>query len=136
MGEPMNHWRRTLWHSAVLLALAVTLTGCGQYWKKRQAHHDVRELKRGLEYYLQEQGQYPRGTVAEMCALLRGGSVAGQNQRKLAYIEAKPREINAAGEFVDPWGHPYHIAPGSIPPVYSNGPNGIDEKGAGDDITK
>jgi hypothetical protein len=38
---------------------------------------------------------------------------------------------------LDPWGHPYvyRATPGGPPQLYSIGPNGVDENGAGDDIS-
>ena len=81
-----------------------------------------------------EHGAYPEGTTAEICALLLGRDVRGQNPKQLGYIDAQANELNASGEFVDPWGTPYRIIIHSAPRVYSCGPNKIDEGGAGDDV--
>jgi hypothetical protein len=81
-----------------------------------------------------ENRDYPTGTVADVCALLRGESRGGQNPKKLDYLEASASEMNATGEFVDPWGTPYRFATADKVRVYSCGPNKKDEQGAGDDI--
>ena len=64
-----------------------------------------------------------------------GQSVGRQNAKQLSYIEARSREINPSGEFVDPWGNPYRIVMTPDPFIYSCGRNRIDEQGGGDDIT-
>lgn len=98
------------------------------------AKRDVALLVLGLDGYAREQNEYPSGTTGEICAMLRGETVRGQNARQLDYLEAGPSEINDAGEFLDPWGMPYRIAIKTEPRVYSCGPNRVDEQGEGDDI--
>jgi hypothetical protein len=83
-----------------------------------------------------ENAQAPDGTLAEIASLLRGKSVRGQNAKRLDYVEAEVGEVNAAGEFVDPWGTPYQMRfEKGMPRVFSCGPNRQDENGTGDDIT-
>ena len=53
----------------------------------------------------------------------------------IQFLEAKPAEINQAGEFIDPWGSPYEIQVGDTVLIYSCGPNRIDDRGGNDDIT-
>jgi type II secretory pathway pseudopilin PulG len=102
--------------------------------KVSQARHDVQVIALALDGFARENGDYPKGTPGEICRMLRGESVNGQNPKKLDYIEAQPHELNGLGEFVDPWGEPYRMS--VIPPahVYSCGPNRIDEHGEGGDI--
>jgi hypothetical protein len=120
---------------AICLATVVVMAtvGCGRQ-KAARTQHDVSQLRLALDLYLGEHGAYPSGTTGEICRLLLGQEVNGQNAKKLSYIEAQPNEINAAGEFLDPWGMPYRIIIQSPPRVYSCGPNKLDENGAGDDI--
>ncbi|NQU11631.1 hypothetical protein HQ590_12630 [bacterium] len=114
-----------------LLGFAVAYLLYGRHW---QARHDVRVLRRSLEFYLAEQGAYPEGSLAEIASLLLGQSVCDQNPSRKSYIVARPDEMNGAGEFVDPWSAPYCIVVDGVPRVYSCGPNRQDENGGGDDI--
>jgi type II secretory pathway pseudopilin PulG len=102
--------------------------------KVSQARHDVQIIALALDGFARENGDYPKGTPGEICRMLRGETVNGQNPKKLDYIEAQPHELNALGEFVDPWGQPYRMSVNGATHVYSYGPNRIDEHGAGDDI--
>jgi hypothetical protein len=104
-------------------------------WSNDQrAEHDIDQLVLALNGFAKENGRYPKGTQAEIASLLRGENINGQNPKRLDYIEAKASELNPAGEFIDPWGVPYHIACDGGPRIYSNGPNRTDEYGGGDDI--
>jgi hypothetical protein len=132
----MNTQKTKLWVpvavAAVVFGLAVWLMpGLLRQFKAR---HDVRELAAGLAIFESENGRYPTGTTAEVCALLRGENVNNQNPNRRDYVEAKMHEMNAAGEFVDPWGTSYRILTSPKPWAYSCGPNKLDEQGRGDDI--
>jgi hypothetical protein len=120
----------------VLAAAALVLAAvvAHPYLQRRHAKHDVDVLALALEGYAREHGQYPQGTPAQISALLRGEAVGEQNQGKLDYVEASAQEMNAAGEFIDPWGTPYGILFSPQAQVSSCGPNRIDESGGGDDI--
>ena len=102
--------------------------------QQSKAKHDVDVLALALDGFGREQGGYPQGNAATICALLRGESIAGQNPHRLDYVEAARYEINADGEFVDPWGTAYRVSTNPGSRVYSCGPNRIDEQGQGDDI--
>jgi len=119
-----------------LIAVAATVGAftASHVGKHSQARHDVQVIALALDGFKQENGEYPSGTRGEVCRMLRGESVNGQNPKKLDYIEAQPHEVNASGEFVDPWGEPYRFSVDPNVRVYSCGPNRIDEQGAGDDI--
>jgi hypothetical protein len=117
----------------LLLVLILGTIGCG-WWRGRCARHDVQEIDLALELYWMTHANYPSGTKAELCRILLGENLNGQNPREIPYLEAKPKEINRDGLFVDPWGTPYHIEIRGKPVVYSYGPDGVDGKGAGDDV--
>ena len=102
--------------------------------RHNKAQKDVNAILQALHGYVSEQGDLPKGSFSVICRLLRGESVEGQNVKHLDYIEAQGQEVNDKGEFLDPWGHPYRISFNKKLQVYSCGPNGVDERGAGDDI--
>jgi len=119
---------------AVVVVLVVGWFASRPMRQRAQARHDVRELVLALDIFLHEQGEYPPGNLAQICRLLRGENVDGKNPRRLEIVEAKAYEVNAADEFVDPWGTAYRIVMTPSVRVYSCGPNRTDEQGAGDDI--
>ena len=102
--------------------------------KLSQAKHDVQAIALALDVFARENGNYPKGTPAEICRMLRGETINGQNPKKLDYIEAEPQEMDGIGEFIDPWGNPYRMLIDPTAHVYSFGANHIDEHGEGDDI--
>ena len=127
----------TLWVVITIVFLVVVAIGAFAYSRSHKfsrARNDVQVIALTLDGYAQENGDYPKGTPGEICRMLRGESVNGQNPKKLDYVEAQPFEVNSAGEFVDPWGEPYHFSTEPKPRVYSSGPNRVDEHGDGDDI--
>jgi type II secretory pathway pseudopilin PulG len=119
----------------IAVAATVGVFMASRIGKHSQARHDVQIIALALDGFMHENGEYPKGTHGEICRMLRGESINGQNPKKLDYIEAQPYEVNASGEFVDPWGEPYRFSIGPKVRVYSCGPNHIDEQGEGDDIT-
>lgn len=123
----------------VSIAVVVLLGAIGwlilRQAKLSRARHDVALLVLGLDGFAREHGQYPAGTPAQICALLRGEKVDGQNPRRLDYISADVGETNAAGDFVDPWGTPYVLLTSPHARAYSCGPNRVDEQGKGDDVS-
>jgi hypothetical protein len=92
-----------------------------------RARLDANNLLASLDQYATEYGYHPEGAPAELLRKLRG-----ENQRKIIFFESAAGSVNARGEFIDPWGQPYHIdqSDPSSPRVYSSGPNRIDEHGA------
>jgi type II secretory pathway pseudopilin PulG len=120
-----------------VLILAAAVVGAftvAHVSKHSQARHDVQVIALALDGFTFENGDYPKGTRGEICRLLRGESINGQNPKKLDYVEALPSEMNSTGEFLDPWGEPYRISVDPKVRVYSCGPNRNDEQGDGDDI--
>lgn len=104
-------------------------------WELSRARHDVAELQFALEGYLKLYGSLPAGTPAEVASVLLGKDMRGQMPEYAPIMEASGYELNAAGEFIDPWNVPYRIEVTPITVrVYSCGPNRLDESGRGDDI--
>jgi len=125
------------WVVIAILVVAVAAAGVfavSRHNRISRARHDVQVIAVALDGFASENGDYPKGTRGEICRMLRGESVNGQNPKKLDYIEAQPFEMNGAAEFVDPWGEPYRFAVEPKTRVYSCGPNRVDEQGEGDDI--
>ena len=125
------------WVVISILILAAAVVGAftvSHVSKRAQAKHDVQIIALALDGFAHENGDYPKGTRAEVCRMLRGESINGQNPRKLDYVEALPAEMNSIGEFIDPWGEPYRISTEQQTRAYSCGPNHLDEHGDGDDI--
>ncbi len=107
----------------VLIVAAILLQ---PWWRAHKTQNDVNELVIALQAYAIEFGKMPAGSTAEICAALRG-----KNPRREAVVEGYV--VNAAGEFLDPYGTPYRLNTETIR-VHSCGPNKQDEGGAGDDI--
>ena len=127
-----------VWISIVVVLVAAGVIAAVVVPPQRRltkAEHDIDQLVLALNGFARENGRYPRGTTAEIAKLLLGEEVKGQNPKHLDYIEAKSYEMNSTGEFIDPWGSPYHISCDGGPRIYSDGPNRVDEFGQGDDIT-
>lgn len=121
--------------SALILATAaVSAFTVHHFSKHSKARHDVQVIALALDGFAFENGDFPQGTRGEICRMLRGESINGQNPKKLDYVEALPTEMDGTGEFLDPWGEPYRITVDPKVRVYSTGPNRLDERGDGDDI--
>ena len=138
IGQTIRRKAAILWVTVAVLIIAAAIVGglvLVRANKVSQARHDVQIIALALDGFARENGDYPKGTPGEICRMLRGESVNGQNPKKLDYIEAQPHELNELGEFVDPWGQPYRMSVNGAARVYSCGLNRIDEHGEGDDIT-
>jgi hypothetical protein len=102
-------------------------------FRQARARADSENFARALDQYAVEYGYHPEGAPADLLRTLQG-----DNQRKIIFFECATRSVSSIGEFIDPWGQPYHIdqSDPSSPRVYSSGPNGLDELGAkgSDDI--
>ena len=116
----------------VLAILGFLISGPIRNHNKAQS--DTTVLLQALSAYATEQGDLPHGSYATICQLLRGKSVESQNTKRLEYIETEGIETNAKGEIIDSWGNPFRISYDKKLKVYSCGPNGHDDQGAGDDI--
>ena len=138
LGQTLKKKPALFWVTLSILILAAAVVGAftvAHVSKHSQARHDVQVIALALDGFALESGDSPKGTRGEICRLLRGESINGQNPKKLDYVVALPSEMNGAGEFLDPWGEPYRILVELKKRVYSCGPNRLDEQGDGDDIT-
>jgi type II secretory pathway pseudopilin PulG len=136
-GQAIKKKPAILWITLAGVVVVVAAVGAFMVFrasKFSQAKHDVQAIALALDVFARENGGYPVGTPAEICRMLRGETVNGQNPKKLDYIEAEPQEMDGIGEFVDPWGDPYRMSVDQTARVYSFGPNHVDERGDGDDI--
>ncbi|MGB8352431.1 MAG: hypothetical protein WCD79_00935 [Chthoniobacteraceae bacterium] len=81
----------------------------------------------GVKAYNVEYGVMPSGGNARIIKALRG-----DNPRKLVFFDLPDKDINANGEYTDPWGTPYRIdtSDPKHPWAYSFGPNKRDDGGA------
>ena len=138
LGQTLKKKPARFWAALSVLILATAVVSAftvHHFSKHSQARHDVQVIALALDGFAFENGDFPKGTRGEICRLLRGESINGQNPKKLDYVEALPTEMNGTGEFLDPWGDPYRISVDPKTRVYSCGPNRLDEHGDGDDIT-
>ena len=116
----------------------------------------IQQITSALNMYQTEYGKYPiedfrvdaEGSDIAVQKTLRGVDTEN-NPRKIVFLELSPKSIEK-DRLVDVWGHPLHFwfdgngdstitvgeeevhAPVAI---WSNGPNGIDDHGGGDDVT-
>ena len=81
---------------------------------------DVESLFDGLQKYKEYVGSYPVGSNAEIAKALQG-----QNLKRVTVLVGRKLEMNAKGEYVDPWGTPLRIyfSDTSVL-IRSAGPNG------------
>lgn len=109
----------------------------GERTKRAQARVETAQLATALTAYHTE---YSRPLEGELPHILT--TLAGDNPRKIVFMELNPKSLNAKGEFVDPWGTPYKLVrmPNERLPklvgIDSFGKNKKDEQGAkgSDDI--
>lgn len=82
--------------------------------------NDVESLFDGLQKYKEFVGSYPRGGNADIARALQG-----QNEKKVTVLVGRKLEVNAKGEYTDPWGNPLRIyfSDASVL-IRSAGPNG------------
>ena len=81
---------------------------------------DIESLFEGLQKYKEHVGSYPKGGNAEIAKALQG-----QNEKKVTVLVGRKLELNAKGEYVDPWSNPLRIyfSDTSVL-IRSAGPNG------------
>lgn len=105
-----------------------------------QCQAQIRQFEMALQMYQIDQGKFPPDGDENLFLYLSGdSSISGS---KFVYIDTSFLK-KADHLLLDPWGNPYHYQlsfPGFGDPIqadfylWSNGPNGIDEQGEGDDI--
>ncbi len=113
--------------------------------KVAECRYLIENLSQATKLYETDWGKYPASGNAEWVkALTTLGS------KKLAYFEFRPSDLSEKGEALDSWGRPFvyrnnyvNFPANQNDPdahnkqsfdLYSFGPNGVDEKGAGDDV--
>lgn len=81
---------------------------------------DIESLFDGLQKYKEFVGAYPRGGNADVARALQG-----QNEKKVTVLVGRKLELNAKGEYTDPWGNPlrFYFSDTSVL-IRSAGPNG------------
>ena len=81
---------------------------------------DVESLFDGLQKYKEFVGAYPKGGNADVVKALQG-----QNEKKVTVLVGRKLELNAKGEYKDPWGNALRIyfSDTSVL-IRSAGPNG------------
>ena len=128
-----------------ILGILISLVTAGAQAARRRgavtkAKTTVSALETAIAMYESDMGQYPLSGNAELVAALQEDP--NDVDWSGPYIEFKQDELKG-GELVDPWGKPYEYVSinGGSPKhrehsfdLYSPGPNGNDEDGAGDDI--
>ena len=98
----------------LIIGLVASLVGVGwtvQAWTKWQMNlktskfsEDVENLFVGLQQYKEHVGTYPSGSNSEIAKAL-----LGHNSKNVIILVGRKNELNAKGEFVDPWGTPLRI---------------------------
>jgi hypothetical protein len=82
--------------------------------------NDIESLFDGLQKYKEFVGSYPRGGNSDIAKAL-----TGQNEKKVTVLVGRKLEVNAKGEYVDPWGNPLRIYfTDTSVLIRSAGPNG------------
>jgi type II secretory pathway pseudopilin PulG len=106
--------------------------------KKAQAKADIFRLELAIQSFYNEYGRWPANppSIAAFYSMLNanrspltgaalGGPYDAQNPRAMQFMEFDKKFVNAAGEFIDPWGNAYtvlldngsnDIGPGSFSP--------------------
>jgi type II secretory pathway pseudopilin PulG len=81
---------------------------------------DIESLFGALQKYKEHAGAYPKGSNADIARALQG-----QNEKKVTVLVGRKLELNAKGEYVDPWSTPLRIyfSDTSVL-IRSAGPNG------------
>jgi hypothetical protein len=65
---------------------------------------DIENLFVGLQQYKENVGSYPVGSNSDVAKALMG-----KNPKSVIILVGRKNEMNAKGEFVDPWGSPLRI---------------------------
>ncbi len=120
---------------AILIVPAVYTPSPGRAARKRfRSRSEIWNLREALAAYREINGKYPDGTPGQIVGTLRAAKI-----RSDPLLSVAPNRLNAAGEFLDLWGTPYHLTfdESGKPDIYSFGPNRLDDQGlrSSDDIT-
>ena len=128
-----------------ILGILISLVTAGAQAARRRgavtkAKTMVASLETAIAMYQSDLGAYPPSENGALVKALQDDP--GDADWDGPYIEFKRDELKD-GELLDPWGHPYAYVSvnGGSPQhrqrsfdLFSLGPNGVDDSGAGDDI--
>ena len=89
---------------------------------------EMKNFLLAMQSYQSHFGGYPSGENGEILQAL-----LGDNPRQTGFLALATRNTNSSGQFVDPWGTPFHITVESNLTICSAGPNRV--FGDKDDIT-
>lgn len=130
---------------AILGILASLVTAGAQAARRRgavtKAKTTIAALETAVAMYYADMGSYPPSGNEDLVTALQEGP--GDVDWGGPYLEFRRDELDADGKLLDPWGRPYiYVSVNGGSPehrersfdLYSTGPNGKDEDGAGDDI--
>ncbi|MCE9584188.1 MAG: type II secretion system protein GspG [Planctomycetes bacterium] len=117
--------------AAVVSALRSGFSGSKDAARVSYTRSIVQDLSVALKAYETDFGTYPPSGNAELVRVLQA-----PGPKNTSYFWFRSADVNAQGEWLDYWGHPYHYEriPGGTFLFYSRGLNGEDEHGSGDDI--
>ena len=156
-------WQHVLWALLSVLLLTMLLpASSGPHGKSKgmQTLCTAKALECACSAFLMEYGRFPlqAGTndhtytkdQSLLIAVLRGqAGKTTENPRQLVFIDVPDDQISASGRLFDGWGHPFNIiadwsGDGSVTvgtnvvrrqvAVWSNGPDGKNDFGSGDDV--
>ncbi|MDD5072776.1 MAG: type II secretion system protein GspG [Candidatus Omnitrophica bacterium] len=133
----------------IILILAGLITGAAQKAKQQAMVAKARSMIAGLETSLgmfqADTGIYPAtGNLYSNLTSSAGLTTAQAANWAGPYMNFQTNEVNTvAGTILDPWNNAYHYANTGAAAhgfdhyidIWSNGPNKVDNSGAGDDVT-
>ena len=131
-------WIQCLCFAVLLVILAELLfpftSGRGPDSARRAlARSDMGQICIALKHHAAEYGSMPSGNHAQILSALRGA-----NPLNIVFLDVAPKRSNANGEYLDPWGTPFHIDTSNpaFPWAYSFGHDTRDNGGSpgSDDI--
>ena len=102
--------------------------------KLAKAKGDTQSLKLAIRMYHEEYNTFP--PAQETAEMLK--ALAGDNPQAIHFIEFPSEVVEGGFAFRDPWGAIYSFTTldDNRIKIWSIGPNGKDENGAGDDISE
>lgn len=111
----------------ILVSLLIpAINGVRKNAQRARAQGDVATLVHALKQYYTDYQQWPTNLApgfddkglnnetsgyieagSNLISMLGGQDIRGNNPRLAVFMQLPPQALNAAGEFVDPWGSPY-----------------------------
>jgi hypothetical protein len=81
---------------------------------------EMKNFVLAMQSYHSQFGGYPSGENEKILQAL-----LGDNPRQTGFLALAARNSNSSGQFVDPWGTPFHITVDSNVTICSAGPNKV-----------